>query len=765
MIKLKFQGSPVVSATDLARLMDDKDLPLSIAAPELAGTGTIPAGPANITFSGKGSLAVEAFNSPDDIDRDGIIGKEPKSSTVAPLPQLFPQPGQTWMKYRLALETGASAKMTIPSGSISFGADREVVFIDYHPHPPGRIVKDALRADIEALRIAADPGDLISLGPGDALAFLSHGSLSAGLALSWSDAFSAGLSELSQTLGLNKPLVFRTGLDASIDFSVKWSDDFKVVFTREEHGGIRVAVFKTQTDQGKGTGAFGITVGFDAESILRDTLDAFTRGMFSCAVEDIDNILNTASLNNLPEPQQALFRLTAEVLGLGGALQSVQDLKKSWDELKNNLSKWVKKTLNLRATLSFQYTYLRMDKESLLLQAVMDETLLKKIHYPLMQGELDAVTNPANRAALEVYLLEKSRARSHAWGFTLGIGPWSVCGRDTKKFTETITEDRLTGRRKIAIHGLRSYSQAWFGDKATWVADLDASMADFSTSGVPTADEFGLRLHLSWQWNEAHLKAKEFALYLDSAVIWGLLTEMDAAEWRNQLDHRIGKNQSAKIRLGLTFTESAFQELLEKIPVDFSSLRDRAFARALPWVEQYQARKSSKMREEVYAGFWSNYFQQAALTGIGQIETLTGTYLTQLAVQSRDSLVQTAAGQVLSHEKRSIASWSLPALIYNNGKTLNDGDFSGINVHWTHFIEGLTLLRDARRKKQSWEEIPRAMGHLQEFFGQALYMRAAGAWLMMLSAQSDPIIPVSRSFTLTFPETKECYDLVAPMPV
>ncbi|NLI48575.1 MAG: hypothetical protein GX414_15850, partial [Acidobacteria bacterium] len=248
--------------------LGDAALPTELAAARPSGVWPIDAGAAAAAFGAGGEVRIEAFNAVDDVDEDGVLGAPAGAPAApgeaAPAPQLLLSGDAAWLKYRVAarpLARGAARGLELAAGP-------ETVLADYRGHGREENARVAVRADLAAPRLAIRAGDVLAMGPRDALAWRVRGELALRLTVGWADLWRAALGAVARLLPPERLLAAEAAAGAAADFGVALRDDFQVVFTRPEPGRVRVAVRKAEAREGVAGASLGLRVALDGGADL-----------------------------------------------------------------------------------------------------------------------------------------------------------------------------------------------------------------------------------------------------------------------------------------------------------------------------------------------------------------------------------------------------------------------------------------------------------------------------------------------------------------
>jgi hypothetical protein len=439
-------------------------------------------------------------------------------------------------------------------------------------------------------------------------------------------------------------------------------------------------------------------------------------------------------------------------------------LKEEWGKLQKKITDRFAEVAKAKAKLGFTYEYLRVSTDETLLLAQLPEAAFRQYHKELLTCELSGVLAWAqkNPQALERYLRQKTLTRARSWGFTLGIEPWGVklSGKDTIKQTRVVQET-IDKRQRVAYDGMRSYEGDWNGDTVKWTVDFKAEMKNFSAGTSPTTCEFFYGLSLRWDWGEKSLSEGELKTYLDNAAIWRVVSPGGVEEAAAKLADRLGRK--ADVSLELTIDHNALRYLLplaanpsEQIFWDGKEVSGdrkidafgvKALARAMPYNAEFAGRRHVNYREQLYAPLWTSYFNSDSRS----ISNYADDAADHIGRKGSDVPgYRELAAQEKQGEKFKGTFAAMIALHQNALGT------PGVHRSWGRFVKGLKTLANILKMESClpYENVEQSFNDMAQFFGQSLYVRALGVFLMDCAERNnmvgDPAI--KRSLTLTFGE-------------
>ena len=745
--------------------LGDASLKVDVAEASASYDGTPSAGGVTFSIEASAKATIHAYNSPDDLKDEGVIGLPPEEDdgdegVPAMPPQIAFDPARAWLKYRVEAGVKGSAEVSFPPVGIEAGGQAKVVFADYHAHSRDEVTAQAIAADLPRLRFAGDASDAAELGEGEALSYQVYGKLTAGVTLKWSDVITAGLGSLSGLLRPSELIKINVTPSVNVAFSVEVEDDFLLVFTKGAGGRVGVAVRKAKSRQ-VGFKA-GATVGaeFADESVVERALGDLYEAALGATMTRVNNLFeaakNAASFDQLTPAQKKLAEAIIARLNLGGVVQKPKDLKKRWDEIQSQIAGRVKQAAKTKVELAFTYEYLRVKTDEALLLAELDADAFAECHGQLMRrdisGALEALRG--GRGLVKFYLRQETLERTRAWGFTLGIEPFGikVGGRD-KVSESRVTQENVLGERRIAYDGLRRYDAEWNGDKVSWHADFKAEMKSFSAS--PTTCDFDYGLSFNWTWEEKELSEGELRQCLDNAALWRVIRPGSVAEAAALFEGRFG--EKATVALEFKLEGDDLKALLpaalspaEAVILDGQELKgDRkldfygahALAAAMPYNELFAGRREQEFRVRLYRPLWLLYFADDSKSASAYASDASN------HVRTKGGGVPDFMG--LAEYERGPQAGTFSKMI-----TLHAGGLgnSGVHRNWNRFVKGLKALNSLVQKASCVQPdaVEKAFDDLRQFWHQSLYMRAAGAFLLDRAERQGMLDRVERSLTVTF---------------
>ncbi len=729
------------------------------------------AGTLTFSFDAEGNALIHVFNSADDRDEDGVIGTPPKQENewqVRMPPQIIFDATRAWLRYRFKAGVKGSVGLKFPVGPLGLDAkvegEKGIVFADYRAHAPAENAVAAVVSDIPKVRTALNPEDAFELGANEALSYQVYGVLTASVSLSWSDTLTAGLGALSNVLKSGEVIKLKIAPSFSLAFNVGVRDDFRLVFTKGNAGGVRVAVLKANTREVGVKAGLEVGVEFADPKQVQAALTSFWEGITGETVTRINNLLarlsSAATFEDLSPTYRPLAEALVKRLGLEDVAKTPARLKEEWESLQQKVTGRFAEAAKVKAKLGFTYEYLRVSTDDTLLLAQLPAAVFREHHRELLACELSGLLAwvEKNPSALERYLRQKTLTRTRSWGFTLGIEPWGVelSGKDTIKQTRVVQET-IDRHQRVAYDGMRSYEGDWNGDTVKWTVDFKAEMKKFSAGTSPNTCEFFYGLSLRWDWGEKSLSETELRKYLDNAAIWRVISPGAVGDALARLSDKVGKQ--ADVGLEITIDHNALRFLLplaanplEKVVWDgndasgdrkIDAFGVKALAAAMPYNEEFAGRRHVNFREQLYAPLWASYFNSDSRS------------VSNYALDAYDHIDRNGSGvpdyrELAAQEKQGEnfkGTFAAMIALHQNGLGT-----PGVHRSWNRFVKGLKELADIVKLQncRPYEQIERAFNDMSQFFGQSLYVRALGVFLMDCAMRNNMVGDPAIKRTLTF---------------
>ncbi len=685
-------------------------------------------GGTQIGFEAGAGFSARTLDASSGTDEDGILLPPPNPQATDLAPVLDAEPDTSWLKYRLAAKLGVEAEARLDGIGlgIDVAAGKELVFTDYRIHDPDEDLVRALKSDLSAPRFALDRESVLKLGQNEAVSVQQRGTLRGKITLSLQDVFTGGLGALSEVLGAGQTLQVRVDVAATLTAKVEVKDDFKVVFARRG-GTYRVAVRKQDTNSKTLRAELAAGVQFDDPEAVASVLQQLMAQHLAEPMKQLAALRQKSAAAALQAGEKTLLgRLETKLAAKG--LAAVQEKLAA---LQEKLQQAIEKIATARVSVGFTYEYSRVETDTTLMEATIDELTLSELHEQLVQGDLAELLERAREqipgVTLHRYLRFEELVRRKAWGFNLGgFGGFDV---QQRRFAAQRSLDK---RVKLSFQGSRGYTNQWADGRWIWKADFRADMPDLAPArqlalgsaraGASPPFEYGLAFLMEWRPDK--LKLGKLRSILDMASTWGVLPE-----GKTSVEQQVGEIKAARLlgkavrfRLQLSFDHGSLGSLLTPATDGDLGRWADALSVAMPYGKG-KAHSSSTVRRELYRPLWRNVLE---------------------ASQKPDFLLRPADEARRARErlrKQKMGVWSLRehddnGLWRNNPWTL--GGVLTLNspiAPWQTFRLGLGSLSEALHagkrlgESQVKDRIWTIYQSLTAFWTQPHHVRAVGAYL------------------------------------
>jgi hypothetical protein len=698
-----------------------------------------------VTVNLRAGVEISLFNSLDDKDPDGILmPMGAKDAIGGAQPSLTLSADRAWLKYRIDGGLKASAATTLADigFDLAVEAGASATLADYRVHQRSQSVREALVGDLAAgPRFAMVLSDVEALAPGDAVSVQLGGSLKVNVTLTWADVFTGELAPLSALLKSTALIALRFDAGATVTANVKVDDDFIVVFSRQDEATWRVGVHKADRRSIGAEVRAGIDVSFASPAGVTAVLDGVVDGLLAAPLAQIQSILNKATLADLTDSERALAKGLIGRLGLDAVTSTLDDIRKRVDDLKQKVADTIAEVVKSKISIAFAYEYQRVSTSVDLLQATLSRDRLRQLHDALIRGNLQPALTAIREArpgiALEQYLNEKTVERTASWGFTLGIGKWATLGGTDTRTIVPVVRRNVRDERQESYLGLRAYQGNWIGQTFKWSADFNAEMNGFAER--PLVPQFAFGIHLLWQQTISRLSENDVDALLDAAVLWGVMTQLEAADVRGRLVEHVGRACDATVQMMVADTTR--KPTLRTVLASLGSAPSVAAAlgAAMPWRAGSIGRTHVATRRNLYAPLWQMYLDAPDMSP------------SLLAASANHAL---AGGDFadLGHlelEFQTVRPFTFAGLAELNGDT---------PARAKGFRQALETLRSAIDNSAPSQPTLGSVFHdLSAFWEQSHHVRAAGAYLLEAARTARVLDAVNRTLTFTADNTTSVF--------
>ena len=379
---------------------------------------------------------------------------------------------------------------------------------------------------------------------------------------------------------------------------------------------------------------------------------------------------------------------------------------------KDEINAWAKKKL----AFGFTFEYNRVKTQLAVMQATFADSQLGNFHDALVRGDLTALLGPTSDTSdgvtIEKFLNATSLKVERSFGFFLGLGTWSA-GERSFSVTEETHRNNIDGRMQSSFSGECGYhgrvgSQAW-----RWRVGFAAKMANFATAIQPRATDFDYSIGLLAEIVERTVSADDVGRCVDHAVLWGAIRPADTAAQIERLVELVVGRKKVKFSCLLRFEPEVISEILDDLAGSDDALFARALGAAMPWSKDFVIQRNQELRSRQYGRLWHWYLSDQSRTP------------KQLAAVAEQQLRETDPELALQEGRQWAAR--RPTTI------AGIAELNRTRADWKGFLKGVRTLRDAMETKGDLDDIQRAYRDMKRLWGQALHIRAFGAFLLCMA--------------------------------
>jgi hypothetical protein len=713
------------------------------------------------SFGASSNFNVQLFNSPDDDDEDGVIGKN--STNI-----IQPAPGELWLKYQVKSGLKSTAGMELNELGFDFSGEKSLVFNAYRVHKDAnKTIKDAVTNNFSPFLFAANANHLKAnkLQSGEVLAIYLPGKLSLSISISWADVFTGNLAALEKLLASNNVFTLEIGANAKVDFSVDIKDDFSLVIRRNTNNTYEVYVKKSLSRQIAGNFAASIGVAFKDPNVVKKVAGKVAEGLIQELRDKVQPILDKNPAQKLSSTEKEIAKKADGILGFDA--ETIETVANFEFALTEKLGKVIEQIAISKIQAGFAYEYKRLQTESVLLQVELTQAALQRYHKALIRFKLedykgmdgavskgilsDIRNGQADGVTLKDYLKEKTIQRSQAWGFTLGIGKWTLKGIDNKEIKE-ITRENFQKHRQVAFEGVRAYQGKLFGSEHNWRVDFNAEMDRFSQRPMPLANELKYSLFLEEEWQHRILKKDTLRDIIDQAVLWKVISQDQFESVHSQLAEVLIKSNAEDIQtsIQLKINPDTFITIVGNIyhlinhkPLFNTKIIAQALGAAMSYLPDFPVRRTVESRTNLYGPLWEMCLVKSNKTENHSI--IEQHEIVNLAFTAQERLKKVGENLLADQEPKNTNSPDgkyFSGLLHSNRNT---------RVDWGHFKNGLVRLYGGFSQGLIYDEVVKnSFKDMQLFWQQGLYVRALGYYLLHFAQNNLLMSGVDRSLTVAY---------------
>ena len=670
-------------------------------------------------------VAIWAFNSPQDRDPDLVLA--PPGAHAG---QVEHVPVSCWLVVRRSASIRGGAEEARPAAA---GCGRATVeCADYRRHDRSDAAAQAVAAGLRHPRFAHRLADVQALRAGEALTYEAHTSLTLALDLPWCDVLAGGLGSLAGILGGATPLAAALPAAGSVRGTIRFAGSFSFVFAGLANKRTRFALRRGAVRTGEEDEP-GVAVELADPQQLEAALHDVMPGLLGCGQAVVGALLEKRSPGELSQDESEAADALCARLDLGGGAENFAALQRKLRQVAGAIAEALAELAAGKLAAGFAYEHARLARGAVLLQAVLDQGALERLHASLCRGDLVplvlAAAAGADGVTLESFLNRRSCERTRCWGFTLGVAPWAAGGRQRRTLTRVVHEDPA-GRRQVSCLGLGAYEARWLADVADWTADLKAEMPRFARADDVLVAEFDIGLHLAWHWRYLRFEADELDTTVDMGLLWGVLDPQHAVAVGRHLAAALGR--PAEVTVQLRIDDAPLRAVLPAVAGGRDADFGAALGAAMPWRRGSPGRAEPARRRELYGPLWVQALAEPDAPARA------------LVALARKALADSGDPQLGFLEENYLRLTPTSTFV-GLARVANQSTAAA----WAGFRSAAALLHEARttstREDGSFE---RAFALMANLWALPHHVRALGAFLLEAAAQAGVAGAVARTITI-----------------
>ena len=702
----------------------------------------------DLTFRIAGSVSVSLFNRPDDTTHDPVIGTDASPDGEDDLgPQILFNDERAWLRYQV--QSGAKANGSLDAAGFGFDAstDHSLSFTSYLVHDADGTVRDAVQADVQSVPVIVRADDVVGISPHEAVAIDARGRLDLSMSVKWSDVLTRSLKALSQLVDGADLFSIEVDASAQAGVDVEVEDDLTVLFSRSEADTVRLAVKRRDRHEISAGVGVGVTVKLQDPEQIHSVLDDAVTALLGMAREELTEILSTygaaETLAEIDDGDLDAIETVLRRLGLDAAATTIEDLQKKVGALESKAKEALKEIVESDVQASFSFAYSRLDAQTVLLEAVIDDDRVTDFHGQVIRGNLRPLIEARTEdgVSLKRFFDERTVEVSRSWGLGLSFGSWFSIGNRTKvEKTITTRHDASGALKQYDFTGLRFNKNDGIGDEQCYAVHLEATMPKATTHSVPRADEFTYGLIISMQHRENDVSAKEVSRWVDLAQVWHIINPGAASRARRHIQTRADAFEEVTASFDIRVPDEVFRMVFNQIGHAGSDINAQFFGNALgeamPWMSRHaEILQDPRKRRRYYGPLWARYLSDP-LFHPGDL------------AQSASSTFRRAGHSALAaFEGRN---WRSTQGTIGYVARINPDT----RPSWRSFLEGAQRLQQTISGNGSYEGIEQAFDKMARLWDQSFYVRALGIYILDLISQ-NPVYLDATEYTLTVDYKKD----------
>lgn len=547
-----------------------------------------------LSFSPGATGRIQVFNDESDKDQAGNYTENPFTIIGN---------DKAMIRYDIEASLKAAAGLSFSNIGFDFDTSQKLKTSFYSIHNNEKTLGDATKDDLTNFKFIFSAENVKSLKPNEGLALQYSGAIEADLELSFSDAFTGTMSALSKYLPEGTGLSIECEAGASISFNLKITDDFVAFINKKEDDTFFVKIYKSATSSKTGAVNVGVKAQLIDSDSLKELQSALLDSFLSESVSKVDDIIDN-KLDQLSDLEKALLTAVGERIGLSVDFSQPDLFKQEYNSRKEQVIDEVTAFLAQKLELGYSFEYQRLDTSNTLFEATLTPNAIDQhINHIVMfkPSKLEG----AEGVVITKYLLERSKTITKKIGFALQFGDFSAAWQKLSSFKEEYKEDRLSGKKEIAVSFLREHAFKGINDRK-WSIAMNAAMDE--PGETPRMNDFNFDLVLHWEDRQKKTDLFELSQFVNMAVIWKCIPERDFDSLLEKLKTDTLNKENVKYSSHLNIPPEVMDKMFSGLVKANTNLTSGSLAEAMPY-NTYPFRKTPGLRRGAYKPIWQFYLK------------------------------------------------------------------------------------------------------------------------------------------------------------
>ena len=566
-----------------------------------------------LSFNASASAGFQIFNDEKDEDKPAKLIANPYPAIGA---------DKAMIRYDLEASLKAAAEASFENLGFKFDTSQKLKTSYYSIHPNDTTLKDAAVKDLTNFRFIFSADDVKSLEANEIVALSYNGEIAANLELSFSDAFTGTISEVSKRLPKETGLTLKSNAGASISFGIDIKDDFIAYIKKNSDNSFFISINKNSSNEKSVTAKAEINAQLEKNEDFNTFLNALFDSFFNHPVEQLDDIIDN-HLSNLNDNYKVLLNELGDRVGIDIDFTEPNLIKQKYDALKEKIEAEVSKVLDKKLNIAFSLEYKKITSTNTLFEAQATSQGIDQHLRSIVMFKPSALEN-AGGIKVTKYLLTKTSTSSSKIGMALQFGDFKLAWQQFKSAKEETKKDRVANTQDIDLSFLREHTYSGVNNRK-WGLVMTASTP--APVASPRMNDFDFDLTLHWEDRQRKTNAEELSEFVNMASIWKCIPEKAFKKVRQEIADTTGNQHDLKYSCHLNAPLGVLDDLFKGISEASNFLISNSLAEAMPFAE-YAYRKTPSLRKIAYNSFWQTYLTDAPVD-IRKFAGLFDNYLTQ----------------------------------------------------------------------------------------------------------------------------------------